>query len=186
MASNLDYTLNNMIGFSIVGVLIKLFLGRDTSTDGESGPASSSIWGYGVIALSILAGMIISFGLASQMANLKRYGVVDFVKTLLTSSLPSLLTLGILVWMITLNIMFYKKINQGKVADEYFTYSGVTTFLIILQVIALFMHLRDNSGASSTGSFVNRMAYATYGFTFLNAIFAVIMTIILEKFSTDG
>ena len=109
MSSNLDYTLNNMIGFSVVGVVIKLFLGRDTSVDGESGPANSSIWSYGVIALSILAGMIISFGLASQMANLKRYGVVDFVKTLLTSSLPSLLTLGILVWMITLNIMFYKK-----------------------------------------------------------------------------
>ena len=180
---NSDYIINNMIGFSIVGLLIKLLLGRDTSVDGESGPASSAIWGYGVIALSILAGMIISFGLASQMANLKRYGVVDFVKTLLTSSLPSLLTLGILVWMISLNIMFYKRINQGKVANEYFTYSGVTTFLIILQVIFLFKHLKDNINVPTM---VNTMAYVTYGFTFLNAIFAVIMTIILEKFSTDG
>jgi hypothetical protein len=56
---NSDYIINNMIGFSIVGLLIKLLLGRDTSVDGESGPASSAIWGYGVIALSILAGMII-------------------------------------------------------------------------------------------------------------------------------
>jgi len=187
-----------MIGFSIVGILIKLFFGSNTD-DGSSGPASASIWGYGVVALAIISVLVIFISLASTITNIEKFNVVGFLKTLVKYTLPSLLTLIVLIWLITVNVIYFKRINQGKVADEYYTYSTMTTFIVIFQIITLFKYLNDNlskintqissDAASGKGSFNianDSMAYATYFFTFLNFIFIGIMTIVLEFFSTDG
>lgn len=192
------YNINNMIGFSIVGILIKLFFGSQTE-DGSSGPASSSIWGYGVVALAIISVLVIFISLASNITNIEKYNVFGFLKTLVQYSFPSLLTLIILIWLITLNIIYFKRINQGKVADEYYTYSTITTCIVIFQIITLFKYLNDNlskinkqitsdllSGTESNYIPNDSMAYATYFFTFLNFIFIGIMTIVLQFFSTDG
>ena len=196
--TNTEYDMHNMIGFSIVGILIKLFFGSNTE-DGSSGPASASIWGYGVVALAIISVLVIFISLASTITNIEKFNVVGFLKTLVKYTFPSLLTLIVLIWLITLNVIYFKRINQGKVADEYYTYSTMTTFIVIFQIITLFKYLNDNlskintqisvDAASGKGSFNianDSMAYATYFFTFLNFIFIGIMTIVLEFFSTDG
>jgi hypothetical protein len=196
--TNTEYDMHNMIGFSIVGILIKLFFGSNTA-DGNSGPASASIWGYGVVVLAIISVLVIFISLASNITNIEKYDVFEFLKTLVKYTLPSLLTLIVLIWLITLNVIYFKRINQGKVADEYYTYSTITTFIVIFQIITLFKYLNDNlskinkqisvDAAVSKGSFniaIDSMAYATYFLTFLNFLFIGIMTIILEFFSTDG
>jgi len=196
--TNTEYDMHNMIGFSIVGILIKLFFGSNTQ-DGSSGPASASIWGYGVIVLAIISVLVIFISLASTITNIEKFNVFGFLKTLVKYTFPSLLTLIVLIWLITLNVIYFKRINQGKVADEYYTYSTITTFIVIFQIITLFKYLNDNlpsintqisaDVASGKGSFIianDSMAYATYFFTFLNFIFIGIMTIVLEFFSTDG
>jgi len=196
--TNTEYDMHNMIGFSIVGILIKLFFGSNTE-DGSSGPASASIWGYGVIVLAIISVLVIFISLASTITNIEKFNVFGFLKTLVKYTFPSLLTLIVLIWLITLNVIYFKRINQGKVADEYYTYSTITTFIVIFQIITLFKYLNDNlpsintqisaDAASGKGSFIianDSMAYATYFFTFLNFIFIGIMTIVLEFFSTDG
>jgi hypothetical protein len=141
---------------------------------------------------------VISFGLASNLANIEKYDVFGFIKTLLKYSLPSLLTLIVLIWLITVNVIYFKRINQGKVAGEYYTYSTMTTIIVIAQIIFLFKYLTDslksimdiikqNQSANSDLTVpTNKMAYVTYFLTFLNFIFIGIMTIILQFFSTDG
>ena len=79
--ANTLYDINNMIGFTTVGMLIKLFFGSPTE-DGSSGPASSSIWGYGVVALAILSLLVISISLASNISTIENYNVIGFIKKL--------------------------------------------------------------------------------------------------------
>jgi hypothetical protein len=199
-ADNTQYDINNMIGFTIVGILIKLFFGVQTE-DGSSGPASAAIWGYGVVSLAILSLLVISFGLASNIVNIEKYDVFGFIKTLIKYSLPSLLTLIVLIWLITVNVIFFKRINQGKVAGQYYTFSTMTTIIVIAQVATLFKYLSDKlkdimdiikhnqlKPASTSDIEVpsNKLAYVTYFLTFLNFIFIGIMTIVLKFFSTDG
>ena len=196
--STAQYDINNMIGFSVVGVLIKLFFGSNVTEDGSSGPANASIWGYGIISLAVLTVLFITFGLAFNDKNVDKIsssiGIFSTLKKMLTKSLPSLLTLIVLLWIIILNILYFKRINQGKVADEYYTYSSMTTVIILIQIIALFKYLKDNLAAiikndnlpTPTSVPNDRMAYATYFFSLLNFIFIGIMTIVLEFFSTDG
>ena len=196
--TNTEYDIHNMIGFSTVGILIKLFFGSQTE-DGSSGPASASIWGYGVVVLAIISILVIFISLASKITNIQNYDVFKFLKTLVKYTLPSLLTLIVLIWLITVNVIYFKRINQGKVADEYYSYSTITTFIVIFQIIALFKYLTDNlstinsqisrdvvTGNDSFNISNDKMAYVTYFLTFLNFLFIGIMTIVLEYFSTDG
>ena len=60
-----SYITNNLIGFSLVGVIIKLFFNSNTTADGSSGPANASIWGYGVIIGTIFTAIFLSFALLS-------------------------------------------------------------------------------------------------------------------------
>jgi hypothetical protein len=181
MASKPEYVINNLMAFSIVGIIIKLFFKSDVTKDGSSGPANASLWGYGVVSLSVFAVMFLSFSLASNMSNLNK-DLYGFIKELLTDSLPSLLTLLVLVWLVTLNVTYFKRINQGKVSSEYNQFSNVNTVFLVIQIIVLFMFLRDQISGNSN----NKMSYVVYIMTFVNVILISMMNIILRFFSTDG
>jgi hypothetical protein len=182
MTTTKEYIINNLMAFSIVGIIIKLFFKSDITKDGSSGPANASLWGYGVVSLSVFAVMFLSFSLASNMSNLNK-DMFGFIKELLSDSLPSLLTLLVLVWLVTLNVTYFKRINQGKVSSEYNQFSNVNTIFLIIQIVVLFMFLRDQTSDSNSG---NKMSYVVYVLTFVNVILISMMNIILRFFSTDG
>jgi len=184
MSSATEYVINNLMAFSIVGIIIKLFFKSDLTVDGTSGPANASLWGYGVVALSIFAVMFLSFSLASNMSNLNK-DLFGFIKELFADSMPSLLTLLILVWLVALNVTYFKRINQGKVSSEYVQFSKVNTIFLVIQIIVLFMFLRDQSSGNSTGA-GSKMSYVVYIMTAINVILISMMNIILTFFSTDG
>ena len=46
-----------MCVISFVGLLIKVSFGSNTTDDGTDGPAISSVYGYGIVAFSILSGI---------------------------------------------------------------------------------------------------------------------------------
>jgi hypothetical protein len=180
MNQNINYNLNIIAGFTLVGILTKLFVSTNPTEDGINGPATSSIWGYGVVVLSLIATMFISFSLATKIYETKNEnGIIDFLKILIMNSLPTISTLLVIIWILVLNITYYKKINEGKIATEYYQFSTITTILIILQLIILFMSLFK-------GNTQNKMAYTTYAITLINMIFVGIMNIIVTFFSTDG
>lgn len=182
-SANNEYLVNNFMAFAIVGIIIKLFFQSNNSPDGTSGPANASIWGYGVVSLSIFSIMFLSFALASNMANLEK-SLFGFIKMLLSDSLPSMITLLVLMWLIALNVTYFKRINQGKLSDEYKQFSLITTILLVIQLIVLFMFLRDQTSANPSGS--KTMGYVVYAVTFINVIYIGMMNIILKFFTTDG
>jgi hypothetical protein len=183
MTTTKEYVINNLMAFSIVGIIIKLFFTSNITKDGLSGPANASLWGYGVVSLSVFAVMFLSFSLASNMNNLNK-NMFGFIKELLSDSLPSLLTLFVLVWLVTLNVTYFKRINQGKVSSEYNQFSNVNTVFLVIQIIVLFMFLRNQISGNSND--MSKMSYVIYIMTFINIILISMMNIILRFFSTDG
>jgi len=151
------YIINSMMLISIVGMCIKIFFSTDPSTDGTTGPANAVIYGYGIVALAILTVMFISYGIHDRIDTIENKGnssnnqggimgkltnLVGFVKSFITSSGPSILTIGVLCWIISLNISYYTKINKGMVAEEFFKLSNGTTFLFVVQIVCLFQYLK--------------------------------------------
>ena len=176
-----SYITNNLIGFSLVGVIIKLFFNSNNTADGSSGPANASIWGYGVIVGTIFTAMFLSFALLSNKPTLDN-NILEFTKGLVVNSFPSLLTLIILVWILGLNMTYYKKINQGRISEEYDQFSWISTLFIMIQLVALFYLLQSQTcgGDSATSK------YVVYGTSFINLILLSFMNTILKYFSTDG
>ena len=177
MNQEIVYDSNIMMGFIIVGILIKVFF--NISGSSNIGDATVTIWGYGIVAMALFALMFITFSLATKINDQNKGSIFNFIKLLINNSLPIVATLSILIWIITLNSVYYNKINDNKISSEYYQYSNITLFLIIAQLSVLFMSLQ--AGPSQT-----KMKYSTYFFSVLNLIFVGIMNIILTFFTTDG
>ena len=186
MTTTKEYLINNFMAFTIVGVIIKLFFKNNITTDGSSGPASSSIWGYGLVSLAVFSVMFLSFSLASNMVNLNK-DIFGFIKQLLSDSLPSMLTLLVLIWLIVLNVTYFKRINQGKISSDYNQFSKISTVFLLIQLILLFTYMKDQISLNPTvkaGS--SSIFYILCAITFINCLFIGMMNIILRFFSTDG
>jgi len=191
------YVINSMLLVSIVGMCIKIFFGNNTSIDGTYGRANATIYGYGIVAFAVLTVMFVSFAIHDRIARIENKtgiaGLFDFIKSFINSSAHSNLTIMILGWIITLNILYYERINKGKVATEYYQLSAGTSFLFLFQIICLFQYLKlyiniktRKNGNDNDAQTQNRIAFATYFISIINLIVAGMMTIILTFFSTDG
>ena len=78
LSVNLIYDTKILMIFAFIGIVIKLFFGSATQ-DGSSGPADSTIYGFGLVDVSILSMIFITFALASRMTNVN-IGTIEFLK----------------------------------------------------------------------------------------------------------
>jgi hypothetical protein len=195
----MEYVINSMLMISIVGMCIKIFFGNNTSADGTYGRANSTIYGYGLVAMAVITVMFVSFAIHDRIGRIENKGgisgIIAFLKSFITSSAPSMLTVIILGWIVALNIMFYERINKGHVASEYYQLSAGTSFLFMFQIICLFQYLKlyinvktknldgDDTNPVQT---MGRISFATFFISAINLIVVGMMTIILTFFSTDG
>jgi protein-S-isoprenylcysteine O-methyltransferase Ste14 len=178
---NFSFIVMGVITF--VGLVIKLAFGTSPTKDGTDGPASSSVYGYGIVAFSILSGIFLTFSLASKeyVEDSKSNQVVAFFKLLLKHSLHPILLFIILLWIIAINVNYYTKINKGNVTKEFFQFSTLSNILIILQIIILFIYLKEQTEGRKS-----QMTQLLYILASLNLIFAAMMNIVVKYFSTDG
>ena len=193
MPNDDDYDYNNFVGFAVVGIIIKLFFGNSYTRDGSTGPASSTIWGYGLIITSVL--MIIFLKSISDDTKTPNLNDITFdfnsILVLIGKTVeylkyisPLLFMFLILAWIILLNNRFFTSINKGIVSQEFFSYSFLSTLLVFLQLMVIYKWIfadeDDKKGEKS------KLATVTYLFTVLNIVLTGMMQIVLEYFSTDG
>lgn len=178
------YNLIAAASFAIVGIVLNLFFKHKPTNDGTTGPATTSVWGYGLICAAALGFMFISFALTTQLSNVSKYNSFVFVKKLFKNSFPALLLLSIVTWLLTINIIHYKKINKGYVASEYNTFSILSTLVIIIQVFVVLKFIIEQFDSKQNTS--DKYSSVNYILTLGNIIVVGIMTIILTYFSTDG
>ena len=172
------YVFVTMTVFCIIGIFIKLIFSKNIGSSTQ-GPATASLWGYGLVAISILTLIFINIG-----AQKGALGFDDKTNTnIFKGAIPFTLLLGILMWLITLNLTYFEQINEGDVASEYNTYSFLSTIGVILQlgvvISYLFKTISKKNDAES-------MVPPSFILAILNVIFAGILTIILKFYSTDG
>ena len=128
--------------------------------------------------------------------NNNNTGIMGFLKKLFKNALPILLSIIIIALIIIQNVSFYKQINSGRVADEYYQFSGVSSFLILVQSIFVINYLMDIlSGARNKGD-VEKSGIMVALASEMNSIILIIsvmnigiigiLQVILKYFSTDG
>uniref|UniRef100_A0A6C0KTT3 Uncharacterized protein n=1 Tax=viral metagenome TaxID=1070528 RepID=A0A6C0KTT3_9ZZZZ len=184
---------NNNLDFMIIvvlagmGIIIKLFFPEKFSRLGNTGPATSTIWGYGLtaIALSIMLfmGIYVSKNIFEKNGN--------FVEMLFSNVSPIFFTLLIIMYAIFLNFLYFKRINSNRVTNEYHTYSFMSSVLTIVQIglvtTYLFYYLSntDKDGSDLNNTKIELSKNAVYILSIINFLFLMMINISLQFFSTD-
>lgn len=188
-ADDYSYQIKGLFGIAIAGLMIKFFFPQKISKSGDTGPANSTIWGYGFVIVSTLGLLIISIALGTKTDM--QDSIMDFTKKFLSSSMPLFLLLSVLVWIVALNVSYSKRINQGNVASVFNKFNALTSILLTIQIIVIIDYLNkknSKNGIKKEEALLkaSQMSSISYLFGILSMTFVSMMQIILKYFSTDG
>lgn len=184
--TNKKYLTYIFFGLSFVGIVISLFFGNNTPNkkDDTNGKANAIIYGYSMIMFSIIGLLLVQFAIFNNSES----GTIDFLKNILRKSLPTILLIVILYWIVNLNIVFHKKINSNVVPEEYRLFYTSSVILTLFQLGFIVKSMLDQIGIKMSGiDLIDK-----FGNTFsiiliiLNSIFVGMMQILLKYYATDG
>jgi hypothetical protein len=194
LSHNNHLDLLNIVVLACIGIIIKLFFSENYTKLGNMGPASSTIWGYGLtaIALSIMVFMGVNMSNKIFKAEKETTKNASFIGISLLNTLPIVLTLFVIMYTIFLNFSYFTRINTDKVTRDYHTYSFMSSFLIIVQIIListyLFNNILNDNETKKRPDIANKIELSkniTYVLCVINFIFILMIHISLAFFSTD-
>ena len=193
------------------GFVIKAFLPSPISADGVHGPASSTIWGYGLVLLAVFGLQYVQFAFFPKDAAVLKaatkeddpgrrdkqtlHGLVGGTWAAIIGSIPTvgvLLSVGFLIW---LNSAYYTRINKGLVSDEYTKMSTASTVMLLLQLLLLGKEMFAahrviaDPGPEAKAREEQKVSMDksfAYLLSTLNLVFILMQYITLRYFSTDG
>ncbi len=191
-STNRNLEITNLFALVAGGILIKILFY-------SQGPANATIWGYTLSAIAVFLLMIICISFSNT--NMQREENV--LTTLIKFGLPSGLFLILLIWTIGQAISFFNKINSGILPEEFNMYSFISSFLIIVQAINLYMFFNEEYSIQYRGSKnkssqkqkeketeaeIENMDNTSimYILTIINGVILGMMQIVLTFFTTDG
>lgn len=165
------------IAIIVVGFIIKITLGFSVSSDdGSTGPASSLIWGYGIIIMGLI-GII--------YANLTP-GINEF-ESIKRLPYPIILSIVLMIWLISLNINYFKQINSLGVPNQYFMWSNYSSILLILLLgVSILQYIIISIKKPEGEEFIKKLSMYSYVLLFFNFLTIIIQQIILNSFTVDG
>jgi len=184
--TRIPYDIKMFSFLCILGILIRIiFAGKDEY-------ATATVWGYGFSVLALFGLVISSFAMSSK--DQFSQGIMGFFKALLKTASPIILTILILSLILFQNISFYDNINSGKVAPQYYQFSGVSGFLILVQACLVINYLMDTLKGRKIEGDAGGIMFALASelnsiiliLTVTNIGFIGILQVILKYFSTDG
>jgi len=188
ITSNNNLDLLNLIVLACAGIVIKLFFSENYSQLGNIGPATTTIWGYGLtsIALTIMIFVAISFTNKNKHDETLFGDKINFFASL-GMTMPIILTLLVMIYIIYLNFLFFTRINTNKVTPDYHTYSFMSSTLLLLQILLISNYLFKILNKSSTKEdlTLELTKMLTYVLAVVNMIFILMIHISLVFFSTD-
>ena len=171
MDKNNNDTANFMFIISFAGLLVKLIFEHTK-------PADASIWGYGISAAAILVIMVIILANQTALASLDNFKMAFSVFSI---SIPSFITILLLIWLVMINTSFSGIINAGQYSAKYNFVSILETIFMILQILMIFFISKSESKTD-----ISNYKTGLYITTVFNVVFIGIMKIILYYFTTDG
>tara|TARA_B100001093_G_C26851159_1_gene1025217 strand:- start:1503 stop:2162 length:660 start_codon:yes stop_codon:yes gene_type:complete len=192
--NNLD--LMNLVVLACSGIIIKLFFQENYSKLGNVGPASTTIWGYGLTALALFLMIFMSIYLSKSTSKFRLENTENmftyYLDLIMNNTLPIILLFGVIMYIIILNFLYYKRINSNLVSDSYHVYTFYISLLLILQIslIVKFMYNSlqkiNTDGKLDFDKQNSLIKSASYIVVVINFIFVLMNHILLAFFSTDG
>jgi hypothetical protein len=187
LSTNRQLELANLLALTLAGIVIKLMFN-------SANPANATIWGYGLSSMSLFLLLMISFALANHEEM--KAGLSKFMEIFSQYALPTLLLLLLLAWSIVLNITYSDKINGPNLPSEFNLYSLLSSIVILLQTVVLFLFYDDKFNLTTLQQTAlkrqaeevdsTKNSTITYIFTLINALLIGMMQIVLTFFTTDG
>tara|TARA_A100001015_G_C15040064_1_gene739034 strand:+ start:4246 stop:4956 length:711 start_codon:yes stop_codon:yes gene_type:complete len=172
-----DKKLTNNIfkSFILIGVFTKIMFGLSKIHDpiyGSYGPATISLWSYGIIILSFIC----IFFLKLIFSNNNNNKYITIFK-----SMNSIILIILLIWLISINLKHFRNINSFKVPDNFFIYEGFTSTIIIIHICFYIYNLGDNNDRDMK----KKIEVIIWLLVFLNFFLILIQQLILDNFSVD-
>lgn len=164
----------SFIFVSIVAYILFNSLDLYDQDYGLYGPASITIWSYGIIIVSLF------FFILIDVIKKKDASKIELISPVI------IINIIYMFWIFSFNLRFRKLINMRKVPPYYYYYSTCCSIILFVQFI--FFILRSiNIDNGSTLSFVNSEKYQLFNYflIIINLFLIIIQKTILEKFSVD-
>lgn len=187
--SDFEYNLNILFGFVAVGVIILY------STKG------AAVWGLVWIFLSLFGILFTSWAMTSRKRL--EYPVKKILPLMLFQSIPTLIILFLMSWLIQIITSNYSKITSENVPPEFSRLYNSVILILAIQFYCLMKHLKklvkDNPEVSSVAPInlkdplgamknlgENQMDIILYGLALLTFILILMTWVVLKFFITDG
>ena len=204
LSNNNNLDLLNLVVLACAGIIIKIFFQANIDeTDGHVGPASTTIWGYGITAFALFIMTFMSFYMSDRNNKFiektnKENGISEdnsffssLIKIIMGDGIPIFLTFCILIYVIYINFVHFNRINKGAVSDSYYTYSFYSSLLIIIQITLIIKYMYNslnflNTKSNKDTKQTTMIKSASYILVLINLVFVMIQHILLSFYSTDG
>ena len=189
--ADFDYNLNILFGFIAVGVVILY------STKG------AAIWGLVWIFLSLFGILFTSWAMTSRKRL--EYPVKKILPLMLFQSIPTLIILFLISWLIQIITSNYSKISSGDVPLEFSRLYNSVILVLAIQFFCLLKHLKKlikdtPDGGPKTAPIMdlkdpmgtmknmgeNQMDIILYGLALLTFVLTLMIWVVLKFFITDG
>ena len=180
----------------IIGILVQVFFGQAPKFFGQPSNdyATATVYGYGFCLLSLFGLLISSFAISSRDSTSQ--GFSGFINVILKNAMPLIVTVIVVALILTLNIIYYAQLNSGSVADEYYQFSNMSSFFMLIQFVIIIKYLIDlllgqqKKDEGKSGGVMNALASELSSFIWVLSIINIsivgILYVILKYFSTDG
>ena len=204
LSNNNNLDLLNLVVLACAGIIIKIFFQANIDeTAGHVGPASTTIWGYGITAFALFIMTFMSFYMSDKNNKFiekknKDNGIStennffnSLIELLMGDSIPIFLTFCVLIYVIYINFVHFNRINRGAVSDSYYTYSFYSSLLIIIQITLIIKYMYNslnflNTKTNKDNKQTTMIKSASYILVLINLVFVMIQHILLSFYSTDG
>ena len=169
--------------FIFIGIMMKIVFGNMDiydPIDGNYGPASLTIWSYGTVMFSIICLIFLNIVISDKDEKITKVISIDM----------SVLIIYIL-WIISINMRHFKKINKKKIPDNYNLYSNLSLFVILFQTLFFLVNFLIKSEDTSSDfidsnkDLFKKIDFINHLLMILNFILILNQQSILDNFSVD-
>lgn len=179
--------------FLYVLILCGIIIGTITNSLQKSASNTNQILQTTIVGyMTAIIGLLFLMAVSIKFHNMKLGEVnqpIRILSSYIMYSLPSVITIGILLYICVVLLIYRDQIIGGRVADEYYTYSTAANVLLGIQSMILIYHLYKQMISHYNEKSINfstTTSYSIYLLGVLNIILVGISQVILKFFSTDG
>ena len=172
MSKNIYVTIyNSFIFCSVILFILSMFVNKSTKLQ-------LNIAGYSILGVAIL--LMSSIMIGNIYKKLSFASNMQVLSTLINVSGP-IAILAPIVYIVVLLVKYSSVIKEGNVGSGYYTFSFISTLLMLIQLYIL--NISSTNGVEN----ISKISNATLNLiALINIICVVTIHTILESFTTDG